>query len=83
MELSNFYLTILLCTPYFTPKHQKYVLFPCLETLVFVEQNKCSQIVNTNTPQKHETQQLYSEGTSRKPPEKETVNYLHRNLTTE
>lgn len=74
---------ILLYTPYFTPKHQKYVLFLRLETLVFIEQNKCSQFVNTNTPNGPITQQLYSEGTSRKPPEKETVNYLHRNLTTE
>ena len=56
---------ILLYTPYFTPKHQKYVLFLRLETLVFIEQNKCSQIVNTNTPKKPETQQLPSEGTNK------------------
>lgn len=42
---------ILLYTPYFTPKHQKYVLFLRLETLVFIEQNKCSQFVNTNYTQ--------------------------------
>ena len=74
---------IMLYTPYFTPKHQKYVLFLRSETLVFIEQNKCSQIVNTKHPHNPETQQLYSEGTNRTPPERETANYLHRNLTTE
>ena len=74
---------ILLYTPYFTPKHQKYVLFLRSETLVFIEQNKCSQIVNTKHPHKPETQQLYSEGTNRTPPEKAIANYLHCNLTTE
>ena len=74
---------IMLYTPYFTPKHRKYVLFLRSETLVFIEQNKCSQFVYTNTPKLAATQQLYSEGTNRTPPEKAIANYLHCNLTTE